>query len=117
MKALEDLTCCYDYSVRDSTGGLVQFKYGDDALDPTNIEGSDHPVEFSRNLMHIQSCFPPLDDAPLNKNELFEVYNFQTSHDKFKNIGDGFMKSLESFIEQHVVPMCRIFSDGRGSVY
>jgi hypothetical protein len=58
-----------------------------------------------------------MEAAPLKKNELFELYNFQTSNDKFKKIGDGFMKSLELFIEKQVVPMCMIFSDGRGSVY
>ncbi|KAL7746501.1 DNA-directed RNA polymerase III subunit C1 (rpo31) [Sorochytrium milnesiophthora] len=52
MKALEDLTAHYDKSVRNSIGGIVQFTYGDDGLDPTNIEGDNKPVEFKRNLRH-----------------------------------------------------------------
>ncbi|KAI8816202.1 uncharacterized protein EV422DRAFT_546457 [Fimicolochytrium jonesii] len=55
MKALEDLVSHYDMSVRDSTGGLVQFTYGDDGLDPASIEGGDLPVDFQRNLRHAQS--------------------------------------------------------------
>lgn len=39
MKALEDLYVHYDYSVRDASSGIVQFTYGDDALDPLGIEG------------------------------------------------------------------------------
>ncbi|KAI8911804.1 hypothetical protein EDD86DRAFT_203319 [Gorgonomyces haynaldii] len=58
MKALEDLVCHYDYSVRDSYGGMVQFSYGDDLLDPANIEGDTQPVEFTRNLMHVQTILP-----------------------------------------------------------
>lgn len=52
MKALEDLVCHYDCSVRDSFGGMIQFKYGDDALDPAMIEGEIQPVDFSRELKH-----------------------------------------------------------------
>lgn len=40
MKALEDLYVHYDYSVRDASSGIVQFTYGDDALDPLGIEGN-----------------------------------------------------------------------------
>ncbi len=38
VKALEDLSTQYDYTVRTSTGGVVQFIYGDDGLDPAGME-------------------------------------------------------------------------------
>jgi DNA-directed RNA polymerase III subunit RPC1 len=47
MKALEDLTTQYDLSVRTSVGGVVQFTYGNDALDPAAME-TEAPVEFER---------------------------------------------------------------------
>jgi len=34
MKALEDLSIHYDNTVRNSYGQVVQFRYGDDGLDP-----------------------------------------------------------------------------------
>eukprot|EP00357_Protocruzia_adherens_P009959 CAMPEP_0115035248 /NCGR_PEP_ID=MMETSP0216-20121206/41299_1 /TAXON_ID=223996 /ORGANISM="Protocruzia adherens, Strain Boccale" /LENGTH=78 /DNA_ID=CAMNT_0002414619 /DNA_START=19 /DNA_END=252 /DNA_ORIENTATION=- len=43
MKALEDLTAQYDYTVRSSSGEIVQFTYGDDALDPMQMETNDPP--------------------------------------------------------------------------
>lgn len=52
MKALEDLTTHYDLSVRNSTGGVVQFRYGDDGLDPACLEGDAQPIEFERSLKH-----------------------------------------------------------------
>src|SRR6267154_2875379 len=52
MKALEDLTTQYDLSVRNSTGGVVQFRYGDDGLDPACLEGDAQPVEFERTWTH-----------------------------------------------------------------
>lgn len=52
MKALEDLTTMYDLSVRNSEGGVVQFRYGDDGLDPGCLEGDAQPVELNRSWSH-----------------------------------------------------------------
>jgi DNA-directed RNA polymerase III subunit RPC1 len=52
MKALEDLTTRYDLSVRNSVGGMVQFVYGDDALDPAAMESDAGPVAFDRTWNH-----------------------------------------------------------------
>ena len=52
MKALEDLTTQYDLSVRNSTGGVVQFRYGDDGLDPACLEGDPHPLDLERAWKH-----------------------------------------------------------------
>jgi DNA-directed RNA polymerase I subunit RPA1 len=35
VKHLEELKVCYDYTVRNGEGGVVQFLYGEDGLDPT----------------------------------------------------------------------------------
>ncbi|KAF9563677.1 beta and beta-prime subunits of DNA dependent RNA-polymerase [Agrocybe pediades] len=53
MKALEDLTTQYDLSVRNSTGGVVQFRYGDDGLDPACLEGDPQPLDLDRSLSHV----------------------------------------------------------------
>ncbi|KAF2110809.1 hypothetical protein BDV96DRAFT_650427 [Lophiotrema nucula] len=52
MKSLEDLSAQYDDTVRNSAGGLVQFQYGDDNLDPTDMEGRAVPVNFDRTFSH-----------------------------------------------------------------
>lgn len=52
MKALEDLCTHYDLSVRNSVGGIVQFQYGDDTLDPAELEGDAIPVEYNRSWTH-----------------------------------------------------------------
>lgn len=55
MKALEDLSTDYDLSVRNSSRTMIQFRYGDDGLDPVGMEGdgtsdgSNAPV----NLEHL----------------------------------------------------------------
>jgi len=39
MKALEDLFSHYDCTVRNTSGDIVQFCYGDDGMDPASVEG------------------------------------------------------------------------------
>lgn len=52
MKALEDLSAQYDGTVRNSSGGIVQLLYGDDGMDPVNMEGKDGaPFNLDRMLM------------------------------------------------------------------
>lgn len=52
MKSMEDLSTGYDLSVRNAVGGVVQFQYGDDALDPACLEGDAIPVEYKRSWTH-----------------------------------------------------------------
>ncbi|KAK4140556.1 uncharacterized protein C8A04DRAFT_31893 [Dichotomopilus funicola] len=55
MKSLEDLSTQYDDTVRTSEGGIVQFQYGADRLDPVDMEGEAKPVDFGRTWNHAQS--------------------------------------------------------------
>jgi len=52
MKSLEDLSAQYDDTVRNSSGTVVQFQYGDDNLDPVDMEGKAKPVHFDRTFTH-----------------------------------------------------------------
>jgi len=52
---LEDLTTHYDFSVRNSVGGVVQFTYGDDGLDPAELEGDAQPLDFNRSWAHAEA--------------------------------------------------------------
>jgi DNA-directed RNA polymerase III subunit RPC1 len=60
MKALEDLSLQYDNTVRNSEKTVVQFKYGDDSLNPQDMEERGRPVDFSRlfwNLSINRKCY------------------------------------------------------------
>ena len=54
MKSLEDLSIQYDSSVRNSAGTIVQFQYGDDKLDPHDMEAQGKPVNFDRAFLHAE---------------------------------------------------------------
>lgn len=54
MKSLEDLSIQYDNTVRNSSGALIQYQYGDDKLDPSNMEGKARPVNLEHIFTHVK---------------------------------------------------------------
>ena len=66
MKALEDLSVQYDLTVRNSTGAVVQFKYGDDGLDPAGMEADEKPADFKRVLEQVKVQYPDPNGVPLD---------------------------------------------------
>ncbi|KAF2726289.1 beta and beta-prime subunits of DNA dependent RNA-polymerase [Polychaeton citri CBS 116435] len=56
MKSLEDLSAGYDHTVRNSSEGVVQMKFGDDGLDPLDMEGNAMPVHYDRTYEHAVTC-------------------------------------------------------------
>ncbi|KAK4249768.1 hypothetical protein C7999DRAFT_12476 [Corynascus novoguineensis] len=73
MKSLEDLSTQYDDTVRTSEGGIVQFQYGADRLDPVDMEGDAKPVDFSRTWNHAQSITWNNSDTSLLPREIQEL--------------------------------------------
>jgi DNA-directed RNA polymerase III subunit RPC1 len=65
MKSLEDLSTQYDDTVRNSSGGIVQFQFGADKLDPLDMEGSAVPVHFDRTWIHAENLTWNNDDRCL----------------------------------------------------
>lgn len=104
MKALEDLTTHYDLSVRNSVGGVVQFCYGDDGLDPANIEGENQPVELKRNLQHCQTIHSSLTERGLLPYEITDIVSTETSSESWiKVCSQAYIDSFTSFIQENVV--------------
>jgi DNA-directed RNA polymerase III subunit RPC1 len=103
MKALEDLACHYDLSVRDSSGGMVQFTYGDDGLDPVMIEGDQQPVEFSRTLDHILAYKPATDEVPMKKEEIFNNLDSELKTIAFKKCSQEFIDSMKRFVKNDIL--------------
>lgn len=66
MKSLEDLSVQYDLSVRNSAGTVVQFQYGDDKLDPIDMEAKGRPVNLERQFLHAEvRAIKPYQDSIL----------------------------------------------------
>lgn len=73
VKALEDLSVQYDSTVRSSNGSIVQIVYGDNGLDPMQMEGSDgEPVAYERLLQSVQCALKNNTDSMLMPSQLKE---------------------------------------------
>jgi len=93
VKAMEDLKIGYDYSVRNSSGSIVQYTYGVDGMDATYIESQ--PLIITKlNIDQIQDMFYYNKDTNWNnilklntKNKLLKKDNYQEIlDDSFKKI-------------------------------
>ena len=73
MKSLEDLSAQYDLTVRNSSGGIVQMKFGDDGLDPVDMEGNAKPINMDRTWSHSIESTWDNSDTCLTMNEI-ETY-------------------------------------------
>jgi DNA-directed RNA polymerase III subunit RPC1 len=70
MKSLEDLSTQYDNTVRTSGGGIVQFQFGADKLDPVDMEGSAEPVHFQRTWTHAENLTWDNDEPSMTPAEI-----------------------------------------------
>lgn len=70
MKSLEDLSTQYDDTVRTSGGGVVQFQFGADKLDPVDMEGAAEPVHFQRTWTHAESLTWDNNEASMTPDEI-----------------------------------------------
>ncbi|KAF8550261.1 beta and beta-prime subunits of DNA dependent RNA-polymerase [Imleria badia] len=103
MKALEDLTTQYDLSVRNSAGGVVQFRYGDDGLDPACLEGDAQPIEFQRSLKHALSV-GGRDGRALLPFEILEVMDRELATPNFTNeCTPAYIATIRNFIADGIV--------------
>jgi DNA-directed RNA polymerase III subunit RPC1 len=89
MKSLEDLSAQYDDTVRNSSGGIVQFQYGDDHLDPVDMEGKAKPVNFDRTFSHaVTSTWtneePSLSPEDIKSHTLAKLNTERNKHVRYK---------------------------------
>ena len=108
IKSLEDLSVKYDYSVRTSTGQMVQFLYGDDGQDPMNIDKNDLPVNFDRILANIREETKRDQEIKAEYNlqpfEIMEEFqNSMTTHKLLnKYLNDSFWNDFETYIQKEL---------------
>lgn len=70
VKHLEELKVSYDHTVRDGEGGVVQFLYGEDGIDPTkaaHLDCESRTFEFlARNHESLKKRYPALPGSTLD---------------------------------------------------
>ena len=112
MKSLEDLSTQYDDTVRNSTAHVVQFQFGDDKLDPVDMEAAAAPVNFERTFTHVAAITYSEEDRSLGPRQILDTsqdllveHRLRISRQDHKgqpldwNIQDG--SGGERFIDAH----------------
>jgi DNA-directed RNA polymerase III subunit RPC1 len=112
IKSLEDLSCQYDMTVRDAVGNLVQFKFGNDGLDPTNMEGDEGPVDFSRSWTHIQFLIDGKEDEAVAPRQIIPLLETLFEHHKFEQrSSEEFLENTTAFVTELVDRLLKIRRD------
>ncbi|KAI3754196.1 hypothetical protein L1987_53974 [Smallanthus sonchifolius] len=109
IKGLEDLSVYYDNTVRDSSACIVQFTYGGDGRDPSQMEGkAGFPLNFDRLLMKAKATCPAGQHKSISSSEIREAVDERFSmHDMTLEGGcsEDFRKKLKQFIEKYALTL------------
>ncbi|KAJ3440184.1 DNA-directed RNA polymerase iii subunit rpc1 [Anaeramoeba flamelloides] len=89
IKALEDLFVHYDRSVRNSRNEVIEFRYGDDGLDPIFIEKNESPVNFERTWNTLNYKFKFKNEKPLSFQQIIDIVEKILNTHPFKNRGSS----------------------------
>ncbi|KAL3466153.1 hypothetical protein BJX64DRAFT_22872 [Aspergillus heterothallicus] len=100
MKSLEDLSTGYDDTVRNSSQGIVQFQYGDDKLDPVDMEGKAKPVHFDRTFIHCESTTYKNEERSLSPGEIMDICEEMLSKERAKLIRKDLMGTELAYMDR-----------------
>ena len=79
IKSLEDITVCYDMTVRNHMGKIIQFTYGDDGFDSTRVESQHLPlVNMSVEDIYMHYDIIGLQRSTVARSELMNIFTKPT---------------------------------------
>ncbi|XP_015874201.3 DNA-directed RNA polymerase III subunit 1 isoform X1 [Ziziphus jujuba] len=111
MKAMEDLCVHYDDAVRNASGCIVQFRYGDDNMDPANMEGKNGaPLNFERLFLKAKATCPAGENEKLSPEKVSEIVESRISQQDMTpewGCSLAFKTSLKCFLDEYVMALKR----------
>ncbi|CAB4304321.1 unnamed protein product [Prunus armeniaca] len=106
-KVMEDLYVQYDNTVRNSSGCIIQFCYGDDGMDPAVMEGTEDgaPLDLPRLFLKAKATCPARENEYMSPEQVTEMVRSRLSKQEMTLDGScsvGFKTSLEHFLNKYV---------------
>ncbi|KAL9254181.1 DNA-directed RNA polymerase III subunit 1-like protein, partial [Drosera capensis] len=121
MKGLEDLAVYYDMTVRSSGGTIIQFLYGDDGMDPAQMEAADgFPLDLKRLRLKVEATCQAGENPSMPLYELQEIMKARLpEYDMIYNEGcsSGVPKKLDDFFKSIAEETNGRFSDQQLQVF
>lgn len=109
MKALEDLSLYYDQTVRSASGGIVQFIYGDDGMDPAKMEGENGiPLNLDQLYNKVLAICPRKPQDSLSPSKIVDIVNERLSKYDMSSEGgcsSAFKNLLLDFLHKRVAEL------------
>ncbi|KQJ92760.1 DNA-directed RNA polymerase III subunit 1 [Brachypodium distachyon] len=105
MKGLEDLSVFYDQTVRNASGGIVQFVYGDDGMDPVKMEGKGgSPLNLDQLFMKVKATCPQRGHDTLSPDVILQMFNDTLFKQETSSgrCSDKLKEMLTKFLEDRV---------------
>ncbi|KAL6903610.1 hypothetical protein ACP4OV_004423 [Aristida adscensionis] len=106
MKGLEDLSVFYDQTVRNASGGIVQFSYGDDGMDPAKMEGQNgNPLNLDQLFMKVMATCPLRGHDTLSPDDILRMLNDKLSEHGISSdggCGEKIKEVLTEFLDNHI---------------
>ncbi|KAH0454085.1 hypothetical protein IEQ34_018409 [Dendrobium chrysotoxum] len=109
VKGMEDISLHYDLTVRDASGAIAQFLYGDDGLDPAKMEGKEgSPLNFEQLYMKVMATCPHRENDILSPAEISQTLDRRFSRCDMAPEGgcsSEFKQKLSDFIQKRIVTL------------
>lgn len=99
VKSLEDICIQYDNTVRDSSGSIIQFKYGGDGMDPVMMEAENGLLDFDRILSHVKQLNSDRSKPIVSPRTIRNVINKLKTESKFAQCNPEMILNLIDFLE------------------
>ena len=119
VKSLEDIKVCYDMTVRNHMGKIVQFQYGEDSFDSTKVENQPIPiVTMSIEDIYMHYDLLTKDDAT-SESELIKIFTKSTvtrMRNQTKDLKTSCEKYIRNMIENRDKLVKYVFSGKNDSV-
>lgn len=116
VKALEDVVSHYDGSVRNSNGEVVQLIYGDDGLDPVEVDSettrSNIPIDIEHLLQHSLATCPARNEISLTEAAAQNLIDTTISNWS-KIINDNFKSDIRQLVMDYLTAYKQSFNQRR----
>ena len=105
IKGLEDLNVAYDMTVRNNKGKIIQYKYGDDSIDPVKVENQQIPianmsVEDIYTHFHILKDVKKRGTTPFTPSTLKKVNQQEAQfNEKIKKVIDDMIEGRDEIVK------------------